>query len=1579
MELTEGSGGPAAARKPVPAQDDGGRAASQPWRAAGEPLPDDVRHYWHLDRAHGGDPALVINYSVEILGQVDPAAVAAAFAAAVAEEPALRVCFPLVDGEPRVAERADRSPPPFEVVDLAGAGCEADTVWARRIRAEYERPFDVTQGPLYRLLWFSMGEGRAVLSVVAHHAASDLRSIILLIWRVLGARPPAPGQAGGPFRLPATARRGREDEANRAYWRRRLGEIDLSPAFGETAGRTHRRASSLAIYVPSALRDAVFAFADRTATMAGTVLGTAFRVFLGDLSKRESFPLLNALDTTHRENRHRLHLAAVPVPIEGKLSPERSFLEALDDTGQQTRAALRHRRIGIDVLAGLAPPHRRYAPELMFSFLEQPAAPAGLVVRPREICRPATDFELALWAGSDPERTFLMWCLEGNAERFSATALETLAARFETLLGALLASPDRPVGDVAATLAPAPPPEGWQGPTVRIASNVVDAPLAPHLSAWADRLGMAVRFSFAGFDQVFRELLDPASEMRGNARGLAVVLFKADAGGAGRPGEVAARLEELSERIAEAAPSLSTPLLLVLAPVDPAFLEEPGRAGELFDAEARLAARLSGIAGVTVLERGTVQRHDRPSAPWRPGAAARAASIPCEDAGFAILATRIVRFAHETLRRPVKVVVADCDNTLWGGVVGEDGVEGLRLGPGHLALQRRLKEAVRRGLVLCLASKNIEEDVLSVFARRRDMILTREDVTLLKVDWRAKSESIREIAAELDLAPEAIVFLDDNPAEIAEVSLALPEVAAVAVDPDAPDFPAFVEGLWLLDRSAVTAEDARRSRMYREEAERKSVRRAAADYASFVAGLGIVATARTPADGEIGRVAQLTARTNQFNPSRRPWSEADVRRVLSDPHAHVLVLDVSDRFGSYGLVGLIAGRRRAGGVFAVEQFLMSCRVLGRGVEHRMVRELGRLAGDIGCGAIEIPLVETARNEPVRRFLSELPAERRAADGAWVVSIAAGDAAGIVFDPAAARRAVERHEEDRREALAAGDPAEGAGALVRDAAPAIDGATWAGVARAGDDPGRLEAFLFPERAVPSHVGPAASAASADRRERSDGVPDVAALLSGILGGRPVDRAASLEALGVPSMGVIRLLLAIESASGVALKLDDLSVSASPADIEALIAARLAGAAAGDAPAPGRVAAEDALAAMADLPLSRRTVPVVRASAERPADPPRDVFLTGATGFLGGHILAELLAETDARVTCLLRARGEAEGLERVVGSLRDRGFGHLADAARARVRPICGSLEAPFFGLDRARFLALCYGLDMVIHNGASVSFTASYRDIRAANVLGTRTALHLAATGRRKTMHFVSTVAVFDSDEFLDTHDVAEHELPEDPALFRDAYPLTKWVSERHVLAARARGLDASVYRPGNITGDSRTGYWMPGDLFTRALRAVALTGLVPDADIALDLTPVDFVARGLVRLALSRDHRGGAWHLVSPVRVPAARLADWSRAAGLDVRPVPLPAFAAAVKRVAAADPADPVAALAMVLAGGTGGLLETVGRRCALDLRHTLTALRAVGVEPPAPSAEAFARAVERLMARGYLPADTGRAAAE
>jgi FkbH-like protein len=295
--------------------------------------------------------------------------------------------------------------------------------------------------------------------------------------------------------------------------------------------------------------------------------------------------------------------------------------------------------------------------------------------------------------------------------------------------------------------------------------------------------------------------------------------------------------------------------------------------------------------------------------------------------------------------RAKKCLVLDLDNTLWGGVVGDDGVEGLDLGQGSpegeafLRFQRYVHSLRERGVVLAVCSKNDEANARAPFLHHPEILLKLDDVACFVANWTDKPTNLRSIAQRLQLGLDSLVFVDDNPAERAFVRAELPQVAVPELPPDPAGFGAAIDRHRYFELATFTDEDRRRADQYLEGSRREdAVAASAADLDGFLRGLDMVATIRGLGVPDLARAAQLANKSNQYNLTTWRVTEAEMRALAVDAKRVVRTVRLRDRFGDSGLISVAIAREQEDALH-LEMWLMSCRVLARGVEHALLNHL----------------------------------------------------------------------------------------------------------------------------------------------------------------------------------------------------------------------------------------------------------------------------------------------------------------------------------------------------------------------------------------------------------------------------------------------------------------------------------------------------------------------------------------------------------------------------------------------------------------------------------------------------------------
>ena len=321
-----------------------------------------------------------------------------------------------------------------------------------------------------------------------------------------------------------------------------------------------------------------------------------------------------------------------------------------------------------------------------------------------------------------------------------------------------------------------------------------------------------------------------------------------------------------------------------------------------------------------------------------------------------------------------KCLVLDLDNTLWGGVIGEDGISGIKLGltpPGSwfLAFQQAIRDLYDRGIILAIASKNNYEDAIEAIEKHPNMILKKNNFSAMRINWNDKAENIREMARELNIGPDSMVFLDDNPAERLMVSGAIPEVTVPEMPKESKDYASFLINLPYFEKNTITDEDKMRGSMYVTERLRKTEEENYKTKDEYLKALGTQGLFYVNDKGALARLAQLTEKTNQFNSNKMPLTEDEILVLMNNKNARVVHMSASDKFGDYGIIGL-AIIKIITEEWHIESFLMSCRTLGRGIEEMFLGAIAQTAKEAGARKISVNFSKTEKNKPAEDFVNK---------------------------------------------------------------------------------------------------------------------------------------------------------------------------------------------------------------------------------------------------------------------------------------------------------------------------------------------------------------------------------------------------------------------------------------------------------------------------------------------------------------------------------------------------------------------------------------------------------------------------------
>lgn len=318
-----------------------------------------------------------------------------------------------------------------------------------------------------------------------------------------------------------------------------------------------------------------------------------------------------------------------------------------------------------------------------------------------------------------------------------------------------------------------------------------------------------------------------------------------------------------------------------------------------------------------------------------------------------------------------KCIVVDLDNTLWGGIIGEDGFDGIKLGPytqgkPFLELQKILLALNNRGIILAINSKNNSEDALNVIKTHPYMLIKEENFASKRINWDDKVSNMQEIANELNIGLDSIVFLDDDPINRELMKDSLPQILTVDLPRDPSEYGSYIMNLNDFNLLQITEDDIKRNKMYFQEKQRKEFKKNIPNLENFLKKMNIEVLIKNADNFTIPRISQLTLKTNQFNLTTKRYQEEDIRNMVNDKKFQIECAQVSDKFGDNGITGVFIINKNDD-EWIIDSFLLSCRVMGRGIEEGILAHILEQAKKQGVSKVKGQYIPTKKNLPCENF------------------------------------------------------------------------------------------------------------------------------------------------------------------------------------------------------------------------------------------------------------------------------------------------------------------------------------------------------------------------------------------------------------------------------------------------------------------------------------------------------------------------------------------------------------------------------------------------------------------------------------
>jgi len=509
---------------------------------------------------------------------------------------------------------------------------------------------------------------------------------------------------------------------------------------------------------------------------------------------------------------------------------------------------------------------------------------------------------------------------------------------------------------------------------VKIAATFTAEPIGDYIKWWGNKFGHNLKIEFAGYNQVFQELLDEESSLSKNKNGINILLVRFE-DFIRNENEIEEKilltLEQVFEESKQAIIDFrnTLPLIIPIFPVASHLELSYAIQNKIEELNIKIKEIFSNYNNIYILDLKEIQQlygirdvfdivKDKE------------AHMPFTEVYYAAIGTQVARKICAIKKQHFKVIVLDCDNTLWQGVCGENRTSSVKIQGAYKELQEFMLQKHNEGMLLAICSKNNEKDVIRVFNNNPEMILGKKHITNWKINWQEKSRNIKEIAKELNLGLDSFIFVDDNPLECSKMIENCPEVLTLQLPSDEEHIPLFLKHVWAFDRVKITQEDTLRTNMYYAEQKRKQMQEKGISLDDYIKNLKLKVSMRELAENEIPRAAQLTQRTNQFNLSTIRITEDEMQEIMYDKKTKCFVVEASDKFGDYGIIGLIILKEKKEKL-VINTFLLSCRILGRKVEHAILSGIRMYAEKQGKAEVEALFIQTAKNRPIQEFIEKI--------------------------------------------------------------------------------------------------------------------------------------------------------------------------------------------------------------------------------------------------------------------------------------------------------------------------------------------------------------------------------------------------------------------------------------------------------------------------------------------------------------------------------------------------------------------------------------------------------------------------------
>ncbi len=968
------------------------------------------KRFWILSHYKDGSKAYNFSAAYKIEGSLDKIALRRAIHKVVERHENLRTVFIEVDGKPR-QKIISPEESGFEVEEISFQdNLTIDSIIRKTKENELTHSYDLTMGPLLRVKVFSVSDQKNILLFSIHHIVSDGWSREILIKEILSLYKSY--SADLQIDLPGLPIQYKDFAAwhssiihdQKKYWKKIFEDsipvLDF-PADFERPKVLSFLGDTLHTKVSESLANSLKAVATKHNMSLNNLLFSLYGLLVSQYSQQDEV-VIGSLSSgrSHLDLENLIGVFINFLPI--RLIPTKNLPLSvyLENCNNSLVESYKNQDYPFDLMVDEFIKQRDFSHNPFFdtmvnfhsengiqnknTFLENDPPGTGINIRPypsqeEDVYQSVLDFKLDI----EPDGSLLNLFLSYNSKLFAKERMEKFLDNFIKLLTHVIENADQELENYDTfTFEKEGLKKSKSSVTivensvlpVHICASFVAEPLQEYLDYWNKELDLSIAVSFAPYNQVFQQLLDSQSLLNTN-NGLNVLFIriedwlreKSTLSSQEQIQFLDSTYYDLLSALEKVNKNTFAPFLVSVIPFSKATSYLPEIADYIKKLNSDLGPSIETLSRMNMIDLEQVFRLYDVTDVFD-AKADEIGHMPFTQEGYAAIGTFLAR-KIKAYKGPVyKVIALDCDNTLWRGICGEIGALNVAIDENFTDLQDFVLEKYAEGFLIVLCSKNNEDDVWEVFNNHPGMKLKREHIAAHRINWDLKSNNLLSISKELNLGIDSFIFIDDSDFEIEQMEHHCPDVFSIAIPEESETIKEFLNHTWSFDTFRITGEDLERNRRYRVEKERNAEQEKHDSLAEFIESLAIKVNVRPLNDDDIERACQLLMRTNQFNLNGARKTQEEVSKIIRRENSFNRIIEVSDRFGDYGIVGLVFASV-AQNEAVVETFLLSCRVLGRNVEDYILAEMQTFCLSNNLDKITLLFKPTLKNKPFEEFLA----------------------------------------------------------------------------------------------------------------------------------------------------------------------------------------------------------------------------------------------------------------------------------------------------------------------------------------------------------------------------------------------------------------------------------------------------------------------------------------------------------------------------------------------------------------------------------------------------------------------------------